>query len=129
MGNEYVPITRVLYEEHLGDTKRQRYLCKEDLSKKLKQVVELIAKENGELFPSDAQIVTSQLSQRRVKALERLARGHGYSVRCEDRDQRMRYLYSDGYGHNPKDFYEIFVYTKIYVTLLTSKKGERHAHS
>ena len=129
MSNKYVPITKKLFMKHLSGYERHAFITEKDIPKQFKKVVDGVAREHGELFVSSAVVITERLSPLAENAVLSIAKRHGYAVVIKKGYERLRYLYSDGYGHYSSDFYEVLEYSEIHVTALQPTKGDTNEHS
>lgn len=123
LDNKYTEITTALFKENFSGNSGYLFLPQCAISRKFKSSIERIAKLNGELFLSEAVIITEPLSPLAISAIERIARRHGYVVACKNELKQLQYLGSDGGGHYSTDYYHFLRYGYILVTLPKMRKG------
>ena len=121
--NEYTEITLELFEQYFSDDERRLFLSQDTIGAKFKRSVEQIAKRSGELFLSEATIITEPLSPLAISTILRIARRHGYVATCKNDQIQLEYLGSDGGGHYSTDYYHFLHYGNILVTLPKMEKG------
>lgn len=114
--NVYLPITKRFFKKYLEDGDGHNvFIPQDELPRKFRQAVELCVKHKGELFITSVEIITEELSPLAQIAVAEIARTHGYSAVCENRNYKMKYIGSDGGGHYSTDFYECLQYGRIIV--------------
>ena len=116
--HEYENVDEKRYEKYLKSVEgRSVYIPQMMLSKRFRKEVDACAHRVGELFLTRVDIITERLSPLAILSVERIAKKHGYAVKCSNRSHQLEYLGSDFGGHYSTDFYRFLQYGHILVTL------------